>query len=576
METLAEPSSETVDPITGAPLGAELSVPRVPGKYERLCWERHQKDLALAARPGGHPKGFTFDPESGDRVVLFIERYCRHHKGEWAGRPLLLEDWQKDILRIVFGWKRADRTRRFRTAYIEVPRKQGKTEKAAGVGLYLLVADDEPGAEVYSTATKKDQAKLVWSFAGAMVARSPALRKFVQVFKTGITCERTASKFEPLSAESKTLDGLNAHGHISDEMHAHADRHVYDVVATSMGARRQPLNWIITTAGLYDPESIGWQMHERAQHVLDGVIEDDSFFAFIASADAEDDWTDPATWAKANPNLGVSVKLDYLRDECEKAKTTPSYLNTFLRYHLDRWTQSREVWIPVERWNACTRVVDEAALTQRTCCAGLDLSTTLDITALVLAFPRDDIAPDAMDLVFRFWCPEETILKRSSEDRVPYDAWARDGWIIPTPGNVVDYSFVVAALDEFAKQYQIAEAGYDPWNATKTALELQDKGLTMVEVRQGFQSLTEPSKEFEKLATSGKLGHATPKGVHPVMRWMVANAAVKRDPADNIKPDKSSAIGRIDGVPASIVALSRAMLHRDDVSVYETRGVIAG
>lgn len=525
-----------------------IAAERLAGKYEALCWERHERDLE-------NPGDFTFDLSAGERVIEFIERYCKHHKGEWAGRPLLLEEWQKQLLRIVFGWKRPDGTRRFRTAYVEVPRKNGKTELGAGVGLYLLVADDEPGAEVYSTATKKDQAKLVWSTAGEMAKRSSSLTKYITVWKTGIVCERMASKFEPLSAESKTLDGLNAHGHISDELHAHSNRHVYDVVATSMGARRQPLNFAITTAGLYEPESIGWQMHEHARQVLDGVVEDDTFFAFIAAADDGDSWEDPETWVKANPNLGVSVKLDYLESECERAKATPSYLNTFKRYHLNIWTQQRDVWIPIERWNACDRVVDEAALLGLPCTAGLDLSTKLDITALVLAFPRDD----TFDLVFRFWCPEETIIERSEKDRVPYDAWARDGWIIPTPGNVVDYSFPIAELQAAAKRYDLRDCGFDPWNATATALDLQESGLTMVEVRQGYGSLSEPSKEFEKLVTSGKLGHLTPKGAHPVMRWMVNNASIKRDPADNIKPDKSTATGRIDGVIASVIAISRGL-----------------
>lgn len=542
---------------------------RVPGKYERLCYERHERDLELGAA-----RGLTFDPAAGQRVVDFIERYCKHHKAEWAGRPLRLEEWQKKILRIAFGWMRSDGTRRFRTVYIEIPRKNGKSELTGGVGLYLLVADGEHGAEIYSVATKKDQAKIVWGAAEAMVKQSAALRKYVRAYKNNLSCERMGSKFEPLSSESKTQDGLNASAGLTDEAHAHQDRHLYDVVATSMGSRRQPINWVITTAGVYNPETIGWELHERAIHVLDGVIEDDSFFAFIAAAGEEDDWEKPETWINANPNYGISVKPDYFKEQYARAASTPSFLNTFLRYHLNRWTQQRDRWIPIEKWNACARVVDEAALEGDRCFAALDLSSKIDITSLTLCFPRPLSKPDAprtYDFVFRFWCPEESIMRRSKEDRVPYDAWTRDGWIIPTPGNVVDYSFPIAELALASKRFKIDEVAYDPWNATGTAIALQDKGLTLVEFGQGFKSMSEPTKELEKLVIANQIAHATPRGIHPVMRWMVANVAVKRDPADNLKPDKSSAIGRIDGVVSTIMALGRALVKPDETSIYETQ-----
>ncbi len=548
-----------------------IVINRVPGKYERLCWERHERDLALAAQPGGHPKGYWFDEAAGERVVQFIEQYCCHFEGEWAGRPLLLEDWQKGILRIVFGWMRRDGTRRFRTAYIEIPRKNGKSITGGGVGLFLTIADNEAGAQVYATATKRDQAKIVWGAAEAMVKRSPRLRKFARAFKNNISCERLASKFEPLAADSDTQDGFNAHAQIMDEAHAHKDRHVYDVVATSMGARRQPINWIITTAGVYNPESIGWEMHERAIQVLEGVIEDDTFFAFIACADEDDDWEDPATWAKANPNLGISVKLDYLAEQCERARTTPTFLNTFLRYHLNRWTQQDKRWIPIEKWNACDRVVNEVELKNMSCCAALDLSSKLDITALVLAFPRDE---DTYDFVFRFWCPEATIMERSKVDRIPYDAWVRDGWMISTPGDMVDYSFPIAEIQKLGAVHRIEELAYDPWNASQTATGLQDLGFNMVEHRQGFVSMSEPTKMLEALIMSRKIGHLTERGPHPVMRWMVSNVAVKRDPAENMKPIKTSEKKRIDGVVAAVMALGRSMLTPNGASVYEQRGLL--
>lgn len=555
----------------GSAITTEATLRVAIGKYERLCYERHEKDLELSLQPGGHPRGLYYDAAAGQRVVDFIERYCKHHKAEWAGQPLLLEEWQKRILRIVFGWMRADGTRRFRTVYIEIPRKNGKSELTGGVGLYLLVADGEHGAEVYSVATKKDQAKIVWGAAEAMVKQSPALRKYVRAYKNNLSCERMGSKFEPLSSESKTQDGLNASAGLTDEAHAHQDRHLYDVVATSMGSRRQPLNWVITTAGVYNPETIGWELHERAMHVLDGVIEDDSFFAFIAAADPEDDWEQPETWMKANPNYGISVKSDYFKEQYARAATTPSFLNTFLRYHLNRWTEQLDRWIPIEMWNACDRVVKESELEGQICYAALDLSSKLDITALTYVFPR----PEGLyDFLFKFWCPEDTIMKRSKEDRVPYDAWARDGWIVATPGNVVDYSFPIAELAAGSKRFRIQETAFDPWNATATATDLQEQGLVMVEFGQGYKSMSEPTKEFEKLIVAKQIGHRTERGVHPVMRWMVANVAVKRDPADNLKPDKASAIGRIDGVVSSIMGLGRAIVSPTaKESVYTQRGV---
>jgi phage terminase large subunit-like protein len=542
---------------------------RVAGKYERLCWTRHEKDLracygdrsndpSVYGDPSRshHPKGLWFDLEAGQRVVDFVERFCRHHEGELAGQLVVLEEWQRQTYRAVFGWMRADQTRRYRTAYIEIPRKNGKSVEGSATGLYLTVADGEGGAQVYSAATKKDQAKIVHDGATKMVKASADLKRFAKTFRNNISCERLGSKFEPLGADSSTLDGLNTHGLIEDETHAHTDRHVHDVIVTSMGARRQPLAFIITTAGVYDPESIGWELHERAVQVLEGALEDDTFFAFIAAADEGDDFTDPAVWAKANPNLGVSLKYDYMAEQCARAKTTPSYLNTFLRYHLNVWTQQRERWIPVESWNACERVVDPKTLKGSRCWAGLDLSAKLDLTALVLCFPVDG----GFDFLYRFFCPQDTIAERSKKDRVPYDAWARDGWLTATPGNVVDYEFPKAALREFAKEYVIEEVAFDPWNATQTATDLQTDGLTCVEFRQGFASMSEPSKEFEKIVVAKQCGHLTPTGINPVMRWMLSNVAVKRDPADNIKPDKSRASGRIDGVVGSIMALGRAMV----------------
>lgn len=561
---------------------ASVAAPeRILGTYERLSVERQARDLALAypnemprdPRETSHPLGFWYDHDAAEHPVAFIEGLCKHHKGEWAGQPLVLEEWQREILRAAFGWMRADGTRRFRILYAEIPRKNGKSELAAALGLYLLVADQEPGAEVYSSATKKDQAKIVHDTATAMVKQSPELRRFIKVFRNNLSCERLGSKFEPLGADSNTLDGLNPHGNIIDELHAHKDRGVWDVLDTAMGARRQPMTIAITTAGIFDPESIGWQQHEHACKVLEGALEDEHFFAFIAAADAEDDWASPDTWAKANPNLGVSVKETYLAEQAQKALNQPSFTNTFLRLHLNRWTQQQDRWLSLEQWNAadvnCTPAeyaAREVALEGQRCFGGLDLSTKLDITAVELWFPA------TRDIISRFYCPEATVMERSQKDRVPYDAWVRDGWMIATPGNVIDYDYILADITALAERFDVRELAYDPWNATQVATQLNGEGLVMVEARQGYKTLSEPAKELEKMVVEGAtipLRH----GGHPVLRWMVSNVSKTEDPAGNIKPDKSTSRGRIDGVAALVMAISRAIVDPAEDDTYASHGI---
>lgn len=561
---------------------------RPVGKYERLCWERHERDLALAY-PGGvvpadptaareasrHPRGLWFDIAAGERIVAFIEQYCRHSKGEWAGRRITLEEWQRRTWRAVFGWMRRDGSRRYRVAYIEIPRKNAKSTTAGAVGLYLQVGDREPGAEIYSSATKEDQAKIVWEAAAAMVKQSPELKRFILPLKKNLSCERLGSKFQPLGADSKTLDGLNPHGNIVDELHAHKDRALWDVLITAMGARRQPLTVAITTAGVYDPESIGWQMHDHATKVLEGVLEDDTFFAFIAAADENDDWQDPATWAKANPNLGVSVKLSYMEEQCQRAKDQPSFLNTFLRLHLDRWTQQVTRWIAPEAWDA--NAAAPAPLAGRVVYGALDLSTKLDITALALLATAEH---GMWDLHFRFWVPEELVAARERKHLLPsYAAWVRDGFLLATPGNVIDYDFIFQDIVKLSKDVELKQLGFDPWNASQLALKLQQElnpmdaadGFQMVEMRQGVRTLSEPSKEFEKLIVAKRFRH----GGQPVMRWMVANAAIRKDANDNIAPDKSSSMGKIDGVAATIMALGRAILTIEaGASLYEREDLL--
>jgi phage terminase large subunit-like protein len=534
----------------------------VAGQLVRKACARHLADLTE-----GGKRGLRWDAAAAAHAVDFF-RFLKHSKGEWAGQAFVLSPWQVFIVGAVFGWKRADGTRRFRTVYVEIARKNGKSTLLAGIGLYLLVADGEAGAEVYSSATKRDQAKIVWSEAERMVRASDALKSRVVAFRNNLHIAGTASKFEPLSADSNTLDGLNAHGNLVDELHAHRDRGVWDVLVTSMGARRQPLTVAITTAGTYEPESIGWELHDHAVKVSDGSLEDDSFFAYVAAIEAEDDWTSPKVWAKANPNLGVSVKPEYLAQMCQDAINKPSFTNTFLRLHLDRWTQQVERWISMERWNAISAPVAEGELRGAECWAGLDLAQKIDIAALLLAFP---VEGGGYALVPRFWCPEATVLERSRKDRVPYDAWVRDGYLIATPGEVIDYDFIRAEINALGKAHSIQEIAFDPWAAQQLATQLgETDGFTMVAMRQGYASLSEPSKEFERLVVSGKLYH----GGNPVLRWMASNVARSEDPAGNIKPDKGRSREKIDGVVATIMAIARAGLSADGpASAYEAHGI---
>lgn len=512
---------------------------------------------------------FWFDEAAADRAVQFFEQYLRHVKGKWAGVPFELMDWQRDkIIRPLFGWKRMDGTRKYRVAYIEIPRKNGKSTLAAGIALYLLTADGEPGSEVYSAAADREQAAIVFETAKAMVEASPALRKRAQIYKRSIVVPKTRSSYKVLSADAPTKHGLNAHGIIFDELHAQPNRELWDVLTTSTGAREQPLVVAITTAG-YDRNSICWEQHDYARKVLDGIIDDPSFFAYIAAANEDDDWTDPKVWAKANPGLGVSVKQEYLEQECKRAKEVPAYQNTFRRLHLNQWTQQETRWMDMTAWDASAGLLRDHELPGRIAYGGLDLSSTTDISAFVLVFPPDE-SGGGYRVLPTFWMPEDTMREHQKRDRVPYDVWVREGWIKTTPGNVINYGFIRREINRLANIYNIAEIGADPWNATQLLVDLEGDGFTIVAIRQGFASMSAPTKELMNLVLAKKLIH----GGNPVLRWMADNLVVKTDPAGNIKPDKAKSTQRIDGIVALIMALDRAVRNENKPSVYEDRGIL--
>ena len=500
---------------------------------------------------------FTFDERAASAAVRFFNTRLRLTEGEWAGRPFKLESWQEhDIVRPLFGWKRPDGTRRYRRCYVWVPRKNGKTELAAGVGLIALLGDGEPAGQVFAIAADKAQSTIVFTKATSMVRMSPELAPRLDCLKSSIYSPDLNAAFRPLSGTPEGKHGLNMSGLIGDEIHEWPDDRLYTFVHQSSAARRQPLEFLISTAG--EKRGYGWEIWDYCQKVLDGTIQDDETLVVIYAADPADAWDDPAVWAKANPNLGVSVKLDYLAAECAKAKELPRLENDFKRYHLNLWTEQAVRWIPLDVWDRCAgdTVWNELAdeLAGEPCYAGLDLSQTVDLTAKVLVFPPHG-RRDRWAILPTFYVPEAKIAERVRRDRVPYDQWLRSGALKATEGNVVDYGFVKADLIADAERFHIVQAGFDPWNAMQLMLDMQAEGMPVEQVRQGYLTLSGPSKELERLVLDGDLVH----GGHPLLRWCVGNVAIETDPAGNIKPSKAKSTERIDGVAATVTALALAI-----------------
>lgn len=498
--------------------------------------------------------GEWFDEAAADYVVEFVESFCTHVKGSMARRPFLLEPWQREFVRTLFGWKRRDGTRRYREAFLFVPRKNGKTAMAAALLCYMLFCEDEPGSEIYSAAADRKQAQLVQAQVNGMIRNCPAMRDRSTIYKYAVEVDDRS--YQPLSAEAGTKHGLNTHFVIVDELHAQRDRELVDVLMTSTGARTNPLVLHITTSD-YDREgSICNEKHDYASKVRDGIVEDSSFLPVIYEASRDDDWTDPKVWAKANPNLGVSVSEDYLLRECRRAKEVPAFENTFKRLHLNIRTEQAFRWMPMDLWDGCNGAVDEAALIGRPCTAGLDLASIEDMAALVLTFRVED----EYHVLPYFWCPQDTAEKRERKQRQPYLTWARQGLLELTPGNTIDYRHVRKRINELSQQYQIREIAFDPWNATTIAQQLCDEdGFEMVQFRQGTVSMNEPMKEVMRLVRQKKIRH----GGHPILRWNASNIAARADASDNVRPDKEKSAEKIDGLVALIMSIGRTMAGTD-------------
>lgn len=517
-------------------------------------------------------KTSVYDKDAADFAVMFIESLC-HTKGTWSGKPFELIDWQEQIIRDIFGTLKPNGYRQFNTAYIEIPKKQGKSELAAAVALLLCCGDGEERAEVYGCAADRQQAAIVFDVAADMVRMCPALNKRVKILASqkGIIYTPTNSFYQVLSAEAYSKHGFNIHGVVFDELHTQPNRKLFDVMTKGSGdARMQPLYFLITTAGT-DTNSICYETHQKAKDILEGRKIDPTFYPVIYGANEDDDWTDPKVWKKANPSLDITVGIDKVKAACESAKQNPGEENSFRQLRLNQWVKQAVRWMPMEKWDACNFAVNEEELEGRVCYGGLDLSSTTDMTAFVLVFPPLDEDDKYMVLPY-FWVPEDTLDLRVRRDHVPYDVWKRKGYLQTTEGNVVHYGYIEKFIERLGERFNIREIAFDRWGAVQMVQNLEGMGFTVVPFGQGFKDMSPPTKELMKLVLEKRIAHSG----HPVLRWNMDNIFIRTDPAGNIKADKEKSTEKIDGAIATIMALDRAIRCGNDIqeSVYDNRGIL--
>lgn len=540
--------------------------------------------MARETRPKDYPKLKNYQPTrfmlptshydkaKADRAVKFIENLC-HTKGKWAGTRFWLLPWQEQLIRDIFGIVKPDGNRQFRTAFVEICKKVGKSELAAAIALYLLYADNEPSAEVYGAAADRQQASIVFDVARQMVEMSPALMKRSKLMSATkrIVNYGNAGFYQVLSAEVGSKHGFSISGLVFDEIHTQPNRQLYDVLTKySSDARQNPLHFIITTAG-NDRNSIAFELHTKAIDILEGRRVDPTFYPVVYGLKDDEDWEDEANWYKVNPSLGYTVDIERLRDAYREAKQNPADEITFKWLRMNMWVSSTTSWIPDAIFMKGNEPIDMRLLEGRACYGGLDLSSTGDITALVLIFPPSNL-DEKYILVPYFWVPEETIPQRVKANSVPYDIWEKQGHLLATEGNVIHYDFIEKFICDLAEKYHILEIAVDRWNATHMIQNLEDAGFTMVPFGQGFASMSTPTKEFYRLLMEGQIVHAG----HPVLRWMAGNVVIETDAAENIKVTKAKSKEKIDGIVASIMALDRCLRNQGEPqgSVYDERGLL--
>jgi len=511
---------------------------------------------AYAATLEPHPN-YYFNEEAATRAILFYPQQCRLTKGPLAGRPLVLQPWQAfEIVAPVQGWRCDDGTRRYRRASIWLPKKNGKTELMAGTSLQHLVCDGEIGGEGYFVAVKAEQAKIAFTAARNMVLMNADMKRRIKPFAASLWHEETHSGLHVLGGRSEGTHGKGPSFRIADELHEFRDDRLLQFLDTGMAARTQPMAWDISTAGLQ--QGYGWELYNTCRQLASGTLTDERTLVVIYEAGEDDDPWDPAVWAKANPNLGVSIPVANMRDLAQRALMTTRATNDFLCYHLNRWVGQVSRWLKMDRWKACSAHrkpdawrTDEAALMGRPCFIGVDLASTKDLCAEILVFPP--AGGDGWRVLCRFWLPGADLDERIRSERVPYDLWQSEGAVFITEGDAADHDAIKAQLLEDIEHFDVHGIGFDPWNAHKLMTELNEIYPDLaVRVAQNMATMTGPSKLLERLVLKTEIDH----GNHPVLRWMADNAATISDTNGNIKPAKNKSTQKIDGIVALIIALA--------------------
>jgi phage terminase large subunit-like protein len=536
-----------------------MAAPRKRGRRPQLV----EVEPLFATYDAAKPPGGYFDEVAAARAVKWIEGTLRHFKGRWAGQPFYLMGWQARLVRELFGWKRSDGTRLYRRCYVEAPRKSGKSSLASAIALYLAYGDDEAAPEVAFAAYDREQASICFNGARYMLEQVPEL------YATSIYTSRKSMELRHnpggflrcLSRESAGQFGLNLHGLVFDELFTQKTRELWDALTTSQGSREQPLTFAISTAG-WDQNSVCFEQRELARQVASGTVEASGFLGVVYGADMNADWTDERVWHCANPSLGETASIDFYREQAEQAKVIPTEQNRFRTLLLSQWVGQAERFLDMQAWDRCSAVPES----RRVAFGGLDLSATQDLTAFTVLAEGTDVYSWA-------FLPAEGIEERERRDRVPYRTWADQGSLTLTPGPVVDYSYVKAAVLDAMAQFDLRLVEYDRWNSSQLVIELENEGIPLAEVGQGFASLSAPTKELQRLVTEGKLRH----GGDPLLRWCASNVAAKVDAADNVKPDKERSAHRIDPIVALVMAVDgwqRFGAEPERRSVYEDRGVV--
>lgn len=544
---------------------------QVACRWIRLAVDRWYADLA---KQGGPDYPYCFNDEDASRACDFFPIFLRHYQGELAGTPLYLEPWEQFIVANIYGWKRkADDLRRFRKVYVSVARKNGKSLLAVGIGIKGLLLDGEGGPRVVCAATKRAQARIVWDIAALTIEQNEEMvRAFginiqKSVNATKISVIGTAADFIPLGQDSKTEDGHNIHVGIVDEYHEHPDDNMVGVIRTAMGARSQPLLFVITTAG-FDVQSPAYEEEQYLKRILEGVVEDDAYFGLIYTLDEGDEWWNPDVWIKSNPNLHVGKKPEQISNLIKEAQHRPSILQQLKVKELNIWTQTAEIWIRHDDWAEVERAYEVPD--GQPFWGGVDLSKTIDTTAYAKCWAIDGLY--CLDV--HVFLPEYDIDDREKRERVPWREWAIAGHVTLTPGRTVDYDYIEAQVIADADQYDLRELAYDPFNSSQFISNLENEGLEdrLVEFSQGWKHISPAAKDFETKVLNKQL-RVRP---NPCIAWMVACTEIKSDANGNIrpiKPDPRKTNKHIDGVLAMIMALDRAVRHQEDESVYEHRGV---